>query len=269
MDELIASGLTSSNYAITYVAGDLTIVGANQLLVKVADVDSTYGTDTTYSVTSAKYLSSDNTTIVDLTGNVGATGNRITVADGASGQAQFTLAPLSAEESTAGKLAVGNYQLGISGLVTENSQNFGDTVTVVGAHQVNAKGITASASGVSKTYDGTVDMISVTLALATLETNDVVNVNGLGAFADKNVGTGISYTIDNIALTGDDAGNYYLTGGSSLSGTDGSITPRMLTVTYTADDKIYDGKTAVPIMMNSFERSRSGPPNSQNEPPIE
>ncbi|MFA6699865.1 MAG: YDG domain-containing protein, partial [Thiomicrospira sp.] len=241
-DVLVASGLNSSNYNITFEAGDYTIVGANQLLVEVTDVANTYGTATTYTVSSAKYLASNNSTIVDLTSNVSATGNAIQITDGASGSASFTLAPVSAVKSTAGKLAVGSYQLGTSGTVTKNSANFSDTITVVGAHQVNTKAITASASGVSKTYDGTTDMTGVILGLSTLENNDVVTVNGMGAFAQKNVGTQLSYTVSNLTLSGADANNYYLSGGTSFTGNDGEITPKTLTLNnIAASDKVYDG----------------------------
>lgn len=251
---LVASGLSSSNYDISYARGNYTIMGANQLLVLVGNVDNTYGSDTTYAVTSARYLASDGSTIVDLSGRTSASGNVITVDDGAGGVARFTLAPQDARTSTAGKLAAGSYQLGASGVSTSNAQNFSDTITVVGAHQVDTKGIGASATGVSKVYDGTTGMPGLALGLSALEAGDVVAVSGTGAFDSKHAGTGLGYTVSGLALSGSDAANYHLTGGGSLSGSDGSIAARPLTVDYTASNKPYDGNTGATAVASGDDR---------------
>ncbi|MCK9338324.1 MAG: filamentous hemagglutinin N-terminal domain-containing protein, partial [Arcobacteraceae bacterium] len=215
-DVLEASGLTADNYDINYNNGDYTIVPSDQLLVRVTNVSDTYGTNTQYALTSVEYY--DGSSVVTLGGGTGSTSidanNLVTITDGAGGSATFTVSPQSATTSTAGKLEAGNYQLDVDGLVTENSVNFSDTVTIVGAHQVNQKSITASTTGgVSKVYDGTTDMSGVSLALTTLETNDVVTVDGVGSFSSKNTGTSLDYTINNVTLSGTDATNYYLSGG--------------------------------------------------------
>ena len=249
-----ATGLTSSNYNISYRPGNFIITPANQLLVEIANASTTYGTAAQYAINSVKYYNDptndgiDNGTVYTL-GSGGVAGssvsinssNLVNINDGAGGSASFTLAPLSAVYSRANKLAVGSYTLGVSGAVTTNSANFSNTITVTGAHQVNTKGITASASNVSKPYDGTTGMAGVSLNLSTLETNDVVTVNGSGAFSDKNVGAGLNYVISNLALSGSDAGNYHLTGGGSFSGSNGAITSVPLTITANNASKTYDG----------------------------
>jgi len=252
---LQASGLTSSNYAITFANGDFTIVPSSQLLVRVANASSTYGAATQYAIASVEY--DNGTSVVRLDNNsvsgasVAISGaNAVTVNDGSSGTANFTLGPLSAVTTGAGKLAVGSYQLSTSGTVTENSANFSNVVTVVGAHQVNTKGLSASASGVSKVYDGSTGMQGVTIGLSTLEPGDVVTVNGMGAFGSKNVGSGLNYTISNLALSGAAAASYHLTGGGSFGGSDGVITARPLTVTYTGLDKVYDGNTSTSVNLS-------------------
>lgn len=254
-DVLVASGYTSSNYAITYQNGNFTIVPSDQLLVRVTNVSDTYGTATQYAISTVEYYDAGSSSVIRLDDNsvsgssvaINAS-NEVTVTDGSSATANFTLAPESAQTSSASLLKVGSYQLGVSGTVTENSANFNDTITVVGAHQVNQKGITALASGVSKVYDGTTDMTGVTLGLSTLETNDVVIVNGMGAFSSKNVGSNLSYTVSNLALNGADAGNYYLSAGSSLSGNDGEITAKALTLTnVVANNKVYDGSATATV----------------------
>jgi filamentous hemagglutinin family protein len=252
---LQASGLTSSNYAITFANGDFTIVPSSQLLVRVANASSTYGAATQYAIASVEY--DNGTSVVRLDNNsvsgasVAISGaNAVTVNDGSSGTANFTLDPLSAVTTGAGKLAVGSYQLSTSGTVTENSANFSNVVTVVGAHQVNTKGLSASASGVSKVYDGTTGMQGVTIGLSTLEPGDVVTVNGMGAFGSKNAGSGLNYTISNLALSGAAAASYHLTGGGSFGGSDGVITARPLTVSYTGVDKAYDGNTSTSVNLS-------------------
>lgn len=135
---------------------------------------------------------------------------------------------------------MGAYEVGISGAVTENSQNFSNTVTVLGAHQVTTKGLVASSSGVTKVYDGSVSMSNVLLGLSAVESGDLVTVDGQGAFSGKNAGTGLSYTIANVTLSGADAANYHLTAGSSFTGNDGVITPKIVSL---SASKVYDGST--------------------------
>ncbi len=251
---LQATGLSSGNYNISYQPGNFTITPSNQLLIEVANASTTYGAAAQYTINSVKYYHDptddniDNGTVYTL-GSGGVSGssvsingsNLVTIHDGAGGMASFTLAPTSGVTSSANKLVVGRYQLGASGTVTANSANFSNTITVVGAHQVNTKGITASASSVSKVYDGNTSMTGVVLGLSTLETNDVVTVNGSGAFGSKNAGTGLSYTLSGLTLSGADAGNYHLTGGASFSGSNGVITAAPLTVTASNASKTYDG----------------------------
>ena len=252
------SGLTSSNYTISYLNGDYTIVPSNQLLVRVANISSTYGAPTQYAISSVEYESGGQVYRLGGGGVAGSSfsinsSNQVAINDGSAGQASFTLAPQWAALSSAGKLKVGNYQLGVSGAVTKNSANFSDTITVVGFHQVNSKPITASSTSVSKVYDGTSSMTGVTLGLATLETNDIVTVNGTGAFSSRNVSPNLNYTISGLSLSGLDSSNYYLSGGATFSGTNGSITARPLSVSFTGVSKVYDGGTSA-IITTSDDR---------------
>ncbi len=241
------SSLSASNYQFSYVAGSYTIVPSNQLLVRVANGSQAYGTAASYSITSAEYY--NGSAVVPLSSITPNGGGSFTVSDGsAGGSATFTLGPTGNNiTSTAGLTKAGTYQLGATITANANPGNYSNTFVVVGANQVNTKGVTASATDVSKTYDGTTDMTGVSLNLATLEMNDVVTVNGSGAFASKNVGTGLGYTLSNLVLSGADAGNYHLFGGTSFSGSNGAITARPLTVIYTASNKTYDGNTTATV----------------------
>jgi|GEM_PF-1340545 len=241
---LQVSGFTADNYAISYTPGSYTIVGANELLVRVADVTNFYGTATPYSISGASYLASDNTTIVNLLGIVSGSANSFTINDGVGGSASFNLVPVAAQTAGSGALAVGSYQLGQSGAVFVNGANFSNTVRVVGSHQVNAKGLTATAAGLSKIYDGNTSMTGVSLGLAGLETGDTVTVSGLGAFDNRNAGVGKTFSISNLALAGGDAANYFLLSGSGFSGNNASITAKAVTLAPQAVTRVYNGVSA-------------------------
>lgn len=99
---------------------------------------------------------------------------------------------------------------------------------------ISAKTLTALA--LDKTYDGTQD---ATLSLTGVVSGD--DVVGKGTFARKKIGTNIGVT--NLTLSGEDAGNYQL-GGGSLSA---AITARPLTVA--VQTKEYDGTTAATLLL--------------------
>jgi phosphoribosylcarboxyaminoimidazole (NCAIR) mutase len=244
---LTGSGLTSTNYNINYVAGHYTIVPADQLLVKMANVSATYGSDPVYSVSSARYYRSSNSTVYDLTSSVVLAGNSFSLNDGAGGNTAFTLGAASPSLSTAGQLNAGAYQVGAAS-ITNTSVNYNNTITVTGALQVNPRSVTAAVtSSVSKSYDGTPAMNGLTLALAGAVTGDAVSASGAGAYASKNAGNPVAYTVSNITLSGADARNYVLTdsvttqASNTLSGSNGVITAVPLSITANNDSKLYDG----------------------------
>ena len=243
-DVLVPSGLVASNYDFDYRTGDLTIVGSDQLLVKLSDVSDTYGTATSYSVSSVEYY--DGSSVIRLDdGSVSGSSvsidasNKINLSDGYGGTASFTVGAVSASLSSSNQLEVGSYTLGSIGLVTENSANFSDTVTVVGSHQVSSKNVTATAtSGLSKVYDSTTTMNGLNLNLIGAETGDSVTVDGHGSYASADVGTGINYTVSEMSLSGSDSGNYHLTGGYTASGSDGVVLAKTVSISAA---KTYDG----------------------------
>ncbi len=243
-DVLVPSGLVASNYDFDYRTGDLTIVGSDQLLVKLNDVSDTYGTATSYSVSSVEYY--DGSSVIRLDdGSVSGSSvsidasNKINLSDGYGGTASFTVGAVSASLSSSNQLEVGSYTLGSIGLVTENSANFSDTVTVVGSHQVSSKNVTATAtSGLSKVYDSTTTMNGLNLNLIGAETGDSVTVDGHGSYASADVGTGINYTVSEMSLSGSDSGNYHLTGGYTASGSDGVVLAKTVSISAA---KTYDG----------------------------
>jgi hypothetical protein len=242
---LTPKGLSSNNYEIAYTNGTLTIVPADQLLISTTNQSVTYGTAPTY-VTTAKYLKTDNTTIITL--NRTGTDNDYTFSDGLGTTVRAVLKPYAgntlASTSSTGQTVVGNYAIkDLSPTVTGG--NFVGAPVFVGNLSVNTKAVTPNATGVSKVYDGTTAMSNVVVGLTGEVTGDKLSINGTGAFSQKNVGTGLNYTISNITLGGDDAGNYHLSGMSnSLTGSNGSITRASLVLTSANVVKTYDRSTS-------------------------
>jgi len=236
---LVASGVTAANYAVSYVNGVYTVVPANQLLVRVQNTSTTYGTGPSYTITDARYM--DGSNVIHTLAAPTISGNTATYSDGVGGSASFTLGPVAAQNSTANLLNAGGYAIGASN-VTESSANFSDTLTVIGALTVDKKALSANASNVSKVYDGTTAMTNVVLGYTGLEANDVVTISGNGNFSGKNVGTAKTYTVSSLTLGSTDAANYFLSGGTSLSGSNGEVTRKTVSL---AAARTYDGSTTL------------------------
>ncbi|MDG1139035.1 MAG: YDG domain-containing protein, partial [Opitutales bacterium] len=243
-DVLLPSGLTASNYSFQYEEGDFTIVPSDQLLVRLDNVVNTYGTATSYTIGSVEYYNGaavvrlDDGSVPGSSVSINAS-NQVSLNDGSGGTASFDVGPLSGAYSSANKLEQGSYTLGSIGEATENSENFSDTITIVGSHQVNTKNLTASASaGLSKIYDSTVNMTGLSLTLSGIESGDIVTAEGLGSYSTQNVGTGLSYTLSDMSLSGTDSNNYYLTLGYTTTATNGEIVAKTVGL---AASRIYDG----------------------------
>ncbi len=238
---LQASGAASSNYDISYVAGQYTIVPAGQLLVRTAPATQIYGGNASYTIASAQYLDANNSLIADLTSRTSVTGgNAVALTDGFGGSASFTIAPASPNYSTSGLLQAGGYRVGVSSITT-SSTHFSNLMTVVGSLQVDQAPLTARVASTSKTYDGTVSAGSVALTISGTLGSDTVTGTGLGQFDTKNAGTNKAMSASSLALAGADATNYYLLT-ATATGNSGTIDRKAATVSgITAQDKIYDG----------------------------
>jgi len=241
---LQASGLSASNYDITYVNGNYTIIPANELMVRLGTGSSTYGSGAaTYGAPSAQYMLPDGT-IVNVTPTIDANG-RVTIDDGAGGNLTFDITIQNANSqphSTSGNLRVGTYQLDYDQLV-DNSNNFGSNLTVLGTQVITPATLSLLLGGTSKTYDGSNAMNGLTIGLNGVVNSDLVNVTGSGSYASKNAGTNLTYSLTGLTLSGADSANYVLN--SSYTGNDGVITPKALTFTAVSNTKTYDGTTAV------------------------
>jgi hypothetical protein len=176
-----------------------------------------------------------------------------------SGQALSTGATVSASttNSSSNHVKAGTYAVTPAGAVDQ----LGYSVAYVpGSFVVAQKALTSSGStAAGKAYDGStaaaVNTGATTVAAGGASTGDgkaysgdLVSVNhaalASGAFVDANAGANKTVTISAIALQGADAANY------SASGTTlATITPKALTASISAPNKVYDGTTtAAPVL---------------------
>ncbi|WP_172600368.1 YDG domain-containing protein [Sulfurivermis fontis] len=135
---------------------------------------------------------------------------------------------------------------GANGGLASNYTLVNETLTA----DITAKALTISGmTAQNKVYDGTTGATLSGGSLDGVISGDTVSFSGAtGAFADKNVGTGKSVTVSGTTLSGADAGNYTVTDPTGLTA---DITPKALTASYTASNKVYDGTTAATVNATS------------------
>jgi hypothetical protein len=116
---------------------------------------------------------------------------------------------------------------------------------------ITPKSVTGSFIAANKVYDGTTDASIVDRLVTGTVAGDTVSLTGGAAtFADKNVGTGKTVTASGFSLSGVDAGNYALQAGPWTTTAD--ITQKVLTGSFTAASKIYDGTTDAEVLTRSL-----------------
>ncbi len=132
------------------------------------------------------------------------------------------------------------------------------TLTSVGNQRadITKLSITGSFAADNKVYDGntsaTVASRSVNGAIA----GDAVSLSGgTAVFADKNVGNGKTVTLSGATLAGTDAANYNLT---SVGTAAANITPKSITGSFTAADKVYDGNASATVSGRSLNGAVAG-----------
>jgi hypothetical protein len=119
--------------------------------------------------------------------------------------------------------------------VSRNVSVYGKELTI--------SGVTVS----NKVYDGTTTAsLSSGLLSGIISPDEVSVVSGIGAFADKNIGTGKSVTATSFTLTGANAGNYVVS--TSVPGLTADITAATITISgVAANNKAYDGTTSASL----------------------
>ena len=113
---------------------------------------------------------------------------------------------------------------------------------------ITARELTVTATGVSKTYDGSAGA-SVTLSTDKVSGDAVTAAYTSASFDNKNVGTGKTVTVTGISISGGDAGNYDLV--NTTATTSAGIAKRDLTVSATGGDKVYDGNADTTVTLST------------------
>jgi len=145
-------------------------------------------------------------------------------------------APTASTTATAAT-GVGTAEISISGgAATNYIFNTADTGTLT----ITPKALTAIAVADNKTYDGTA-AASGTINLTGIVGADDVMASGSFSFADADAGNGKTVHVTGITLAGTAAGNYRVDASTT---TTADITPKILTPTARADDKVHDGTTS-------------------------
>jgi filamentous hemagglutinin family protein len=126
-----------------------------------------------------------------------------------------------------------------------NAGNYIFNTTAVTTADISAKNLTVSAIGNSKVYDGNT-AATISLTDNRIAGDDLALSSRAANFTDKNVGTGKTVNVAGINVTGVDAGNYIF---NTTAVTTADISAKNLTVTATANNKIYDGNTIATISL--------------------
>lgn len=236
---LSPSGYSAINYTISYVPGDFTIVAADELLVTVSNTTMVYGNAPNYTILSGKYYSSTSSTVVTLALPTYSDGT-YTFNDGVGGTARFGLSLSPDTKSTANFYKVGAYAVAAIDIV-ETSVNFSDRLTLVGTIEFTPKSVTASPSTVMKNYDGTTSITGMSLTLSGTLSGDLVSTLGSSYFSNAQAGSGKTYFLSGLSLSGTDASNYVLTNAGTYSNTSGVINKIPLQIKANDATKVYDG----------------------------
>ena len=126
--------------------------------------------------------------------------------------------------------------------------NYTHNVTTTTTADITARGLTVTATGIDKQYDGN------TTATVTLSDDrvagDVLTLGYTSAtFNNPNIGTNKPVNVVGISITGGaDAGNYTLT--NTTTATTADITIRTLTVSAAGINKVYDGNTDATVTLS-------------------
>ena len=115
--------------------------------------------------------------------------------------------------------------------------------------------LTVSANVANKVYDGTT-AATATLTLGNAAYGETPTATFAAAFRNKVAGTGKAVDVTAITLTPAFAGNYTLNGVTVT--TAATISPKAITGTFTAADKVYDGGTGAIVTGRSLSGAVNG-----------
>ncbi len=121
-----------------------------------------------------------------------------------------------------------------------------NTLSIIRAN-ITTRALSVTATGTNKVYDGTTTA-SVTLSDNRIVTDTLTTSFSGAAFTDRNAGTAKTINVSGISISGTDAFNYSLQ--NTTTTTTANITPRSLTGSATAPNKVYDGNTNTTVTVS-------------------
>lgn len=121
-----------------------------------------------------------------------------------------------------------------------DADNYVWNTSAVTTGDIAKANLDVTASGGSKTYDGT-NGTNTVLGDNRIAGDDLVLSSGSSTFSDKNAGTGKTVTIGGITVSGADADNYEW---NTSTTTTADISKANLNISASGSDKVYDGNVA-------------------------
>ncbi|MES2207502.1 MAG: YDG domain-containing protein, partial [Pseudomonadota bacterium] len=249
-DRIAGDTLTLSNSSATFANKT---VGTGKT-VSVAGINVT-GTDSTNYTFNTTASTTANITAKALTLSGVSASNKVYDALTAASLSGGTLSGTIAGDTVSfslGSATFANKNVGTAKTVTAtgtslsgtDSANYSITDPSSLTANITAKGLTVSASGINKVYDGTTTA-SVTLGDDRIAGDTLTLSNSSATFANKTVGTGKTVSVAGINVTGTNATNYTF---NTTASTTADITAKALTLGgVTASNKVYDGLSTASI----------------------
>jgi filamentous hemagglutinin family protein len=213
---LNVTGTDASNYTWNAIATDHASIAKANLLISASGVDKTY--DGSVAATS-------------ILGDDRIAGDSLVI----SGLSSF------ADKNAGIAKAITVNGISVTGT---DAANYSWNVMANTAATINKATLLVSATGSTKTYDGTT--AAVTALHDDRVSGDSLVLSGTSNFADKNAGAGKAINVSGITIGGADAGNYVANTSASTIGT---INKANLTISATASDRVYDGSASASVSL--------------------
>ena len=162
--------------------------------------------------------------------------------------------------------------LGLSGA---DAGNYTVNSSATATADITARPLTITATGIDKQYDGNT-AATVTLSDDRVAGDVLTTAYASAQFADADAGTNKPVSVTGISISGPDAGNYTF---NTTASTTANIGSKLLTVTATGIDKVYDGTTVAAVVLSdnrvagdvltaSYASAAFADPNAGNAKPV-
>jgi filamentous hemagglutinin family protein len=219
VNDIVANGADAGNYTFNNVATTTADITPLAILVDITANNKVYDGNNSAVIASFGGTGVVAGDTVSFSGNPGTFSDK-NVANGKT---------VTVDGITATGADAGNYTFNAIATTTAN---------------ITPLAITVGAIANDKVYDGNTGAQATVSSGGVLGGDTVDFTAGSAAFGDKNVGNGKTVTVNGIAASGADAGNYTYNTGTTATA---NITPLAITGSIVAGDKVYDGNTGASV----------------------